>query len=69
MIQVDVDIKNNDPMGSLNNAKNVILKKMRYLTRIDAKGQRMSEYAAVEGESQETKLVFDFKKMHDVMIG
>ena len=29
----------------------------------------MSEYAAVEGQSQEKKLVFDFKKMHDVMIG
>jgi hypothetical protein len=28
----------------------------------------MSEYEDVQGQSQETKLVFDFKKMHDVMI-
>ena len=55
-------------MGSMINANKIILKKMRYWTRIDAKGQLMSEYEDVQGQSQETKLVFDFKKMHDVMI-
>ena len=28
----------------------------------------MSEYEEVQGQSQETKLVFDFKKMHDDII-
>jgi hypothetical protein len=75
MMQVDVKIKNKDIMGSMINFETIISKKMKnYWTRIDAKGLRvMTEYDElqndeVQRQSLETKLVYDFKKMHDVMI-